>query len=388
MSSGLDDALRCAVAVARHAPSSHNSQPWALAAVRSRPGRTRCRELVDRTSPARTASADRPAEPRHIVLALDGARELTALDDHRVEMFVSCGAYLHLLLGALRAGGWRASRIAWNEDGERGWLSAPGLPEEWLPLAVVELAPFDPGPPHELDELGRLAERRITNRAPYLERPLAPPLLESLAGPARPALPSPPAVGVQLVTDRARIASIGGFVARTAGIDFAHPAAWRETHRFIRWSRAEPIEDGFPIEQLFGPMSRLRKLLVRAALAPITLLLFARLGYAGYLARQLGRLVGGAPALAAFSLPSERPAISQQVAGGAEVMDFWLRATAAGVALHPVSVLLQHAAIRERFQREHGLSGRVFFFARLGYPAASFPPAPRRRDPWSAVAAL
>lgn len=385
MSPDFDDALREAVDIARLAPSSHNCQPWGLAVVRSPEAMRQVYDVFDRPASGRPESTP---GARHLVLALDRGRELIALHGHRVEMYLSCGAYLHLLLEALRIAGWSASRVAWNEDGRSDWLLPAALPGEWLPLTAVRLSPAPPEDRGRLVELARVAERRITNRAPYREEAPTAALLE-------PPAPLPAAgdslrsgVEVRLITERKAIESIGSFVATNAGRDFAHPAAWRETHSFIRWSSGDHVEDGFPVEQLFGPMSRARNLLYRAALDPLTLSLLARLGYPGYLAKQLGELVGDAPALVAFSLPSEQPAISAMVGGGAVVMEFWLRATAAGAALHPISVIIQHPDLRARFQRDHGLSGRVFFFARLGYPASEFPPAPRRRDPWSSVAAL
>lgn len=385
MSPDFDDALRAAVDIARLAPSSHNSQPWGLAVVRSPAARRRICDVFERPDSGRLESTP---DDHLLVLALDQQRELTALHDHRVEMYLSCGAYLHLLLEALRIAGWSAPRVAWNEAGRSDWLLPAALPEGWLPLAAVRLSPAPPEERERLVELAHVAEHRVTNRAPYREEAPADALLEPPAPPRAADDWRRSGVEVRRITERAEIEAIGAFVAANAGIDFAHRAAWRETHSFIRWSPGDHVEDGFPIEQLFGPMSWARKLMYRAALAPSTLALLARVGYPGYIAKQLGALVGDAPALVAFSLPSEQPAISALVGGGAAVMEFWLRATAAGAALHPISVILQHPDLRARFQRDHGLSGRVFFFARLGYPASEFPPAPRRRDPWSSVAAL
>lgn len=60
--------------------------------------------------------------------------------------------------------------------------------------------------------------------------------------------------------------------------------------------------------------------------------------------------------------------------------DYWLDATAAGLVLHPISIVIQHDDLRLALQRRFCLPGRVFFAARLGHPAAAFPasPAPRR----------
>src|SRR5262249_29745143 len=145
----FEDALREAVDIARLAPSSHNSQPWGLAVVRSPEARRPVCDVLDRPGSGRPASTP---GARHLVLALDRGRELTALHDHRVEMYLSCGTYLHLLLEALRIAGWSASRVAWNEDGRGDWLSPAALPGEWLPLAAVRLSPAPP------EDRGRLVE--------------------------------------------------------------------------------------------------------------------------------------------------------------------------------------------------------------------------------------
>lgn len=45
---------------------------------------------------------------------------------------------------------------------------------------------------------------------------------------------------------------------------------------------------------------------------------------------------------------------------------------------HPISVLLQHDAVRESLQKRFTTQGRILFAARLGYPIVEFEPAPRR----------
>jgi hypothetical protein len=43
-----------------------------------------------------------------------------------------------------------------------------------------------------------------------------------------------------------------------------------------------------------------------------------------------------------------------------------------------VSAILQHDDIRARFERLVAPKGRAVFFARVGYPTATFPPTSRR----------
>ncbi|MEZ4361202.1 MAG: hypothetical protein R3B48_13545 [Kofleriaceae bacterium] len=380
----FDVALRAAVDLAYLAPSSHNSQAWGLAVARSPEAHRRLGAALERA----TGQAAPSPSARRVVLALDRARELNALRDHRVEMYLSCGAYLHLLLEVLRLRGWGAARVMWNEALRVDWLQPVAPPRRWLPLAVIELSPRPRADRGRLIELTRLVARRTTNRAPYRGAPPADALLAAPAPlPQESSAPRPP-VETHVLTDRAKIASIGAFVAANAAIDFAHPKAWRETHRFLRWSSGDHVEDGLPIEQLYGPLSPARKLWHRVTLAPPVLSRLAHVGHATRLAEQLGALVRDSPALAVVSLAAERPTLSETVDGGAALMQLWLRATAAGAALHPISAILQHPDLRVRFQRDHDLPGRVVFFSRLGYPASAFPPAPRRRDPWSSVATL
>jgi len=120
---------------------------------------------------------------------------------------------------------------------------------------------------------------------------------------------------------------------------------------------------------------------MRLALAPTTMRLLKYVGYPRIIAGQLGGLVGGSPATVTLAMPDPEPDRGALVVAGGLVLDYWLRATAEGLAMHPVSVILQHDDIRKRFQDAFGLSGRVVFFARLGVPDATFPPTPRRRAP-------
>jgi hypothetical protein len=166
-----------------------------------------------------------------------------------------------------------------------------------------------------------------------------------------------------------------GFVTRYAGRDFSHDSAWRETHSYLRWSAAHTAAtgDGFTLTQLFGPMSRARRLFLRAALNPATLSLLRYGGYHRILAWRLAAITRPTPVIVAMSFPDETPDLAAGVRAGARLADYWLRATGAGLALHPISVVLQHDDVRHALQERFGLPGRTFFVSRLGYPTAEFP---------------
>lgn len=398
------DALREAAEIASLSPSSHNCQPWAVARLAS-PGtrRAAARLLgaeVEEADTADTADTAEPGSdngsrpPQYLALALDRERQLDSLPAHAVEMLLSCGLYWQLLLRALAAQGWTADRVRFSDEVESDGASAGAAdtgaaralgaawPANWSLLCVVRLR--HGGPAHSpaaesLAELRATAQARRTNRAPYHPDAVEPALLEGLLTPSTAA-----AEGAQVTvrhlraeSERARFAD---FVARHGGRDFSHRSAWRETHSFLRWSPAdaEARGDGFTLAQLFGPLSRLRHLAMRVALAPATLRVLRHVGYHRLLAHQLAAVVRPSPVIVVMSFSEAAPSLGETVRGGARLADYWLRATAAGLVLHPVSVVLQHDDLRTELQSWLRLPGRAFFVSRLGRPTAAFPRAPRR----------
>ena len=115
---------------------------------------------------------------------------------------------------------------------------------------------------------------------------------------------------------------------------------------------------------------------LRLALSPAVMRFARHVGVPQVMARELGKLVGRAPLLACVSVTDDSP--HTELAAGGTAFDLWMRATAAGLALHPVSAILQHGEIREQFERLVVPRGRAVFFARVGSPTTTFPPTPRR----------
>ncbi|MFW6695386.1 RedV protein [Streptomyces sp. MAR4 CNX-425] len=389
-------ALREASGVAALSPSSHNCQPWGVGHVTGRAGR----------DAVAAALGPEPGEAgdRWLALALDRSRELTALPAHALEMEVSCGAYWYVLLRALRAQGWDCVRGGAVTGRHRTALPAAAgdaWPRAWLPLAVAALRPSGREPAaasgaagraSALAELRAVARARRTNRGAYRPEGITPQGWEALDR-TRPWAAERPFAGAADVrvrhlrtpAERERLAAL---VARYAGRDFSHRRAWRETHGYLRWSAADARAggDGLPVTQLFGPLSAPGLLRKRLALAPSAMRLLRWTGYPGRLAAGLATLVRDAPAAVVMSLAGgsggpegpEGPGTEAALHGGARLADYWFRATRAGLALHPVSVVLQHDDARRELAEAFGIEGRAFFLSRIGYPACAFPPTPRR----------
>ncbi|WP_019359834.1 hypothetical protein [Streptomyces sp. AA1529] len=366
-------ALTAATALAAHAPSSHNCQPWGIVRLASAPARAVAGDVL--------GIEPRPDE-EYVALALDHARELSALPAHATEMRVSCGAYWRILLRGLAARGWCTTR-ARTPSADAEAAPVPGWPHQWSLLCTAALrrtTSFREDPA----QLHSAVRNRRTCRGPYRSEPLDPAVLTSLGRASEAPGPAPAdVVTVQHITRHQHIAQFADFCAEHAGRDFSHPEAWRETHSFLRWSSAHARSrgDGFTLPQLFGPLSPLQRLRTRVFLNPGVLRSLCHLGYHRRLADGMATLVrDSTPGLSVMGFADSRPGLADMLAGGARVADYWLAATEAGLALHPLSVVVQHEDLRQALEERLGLSGRTFFISRLGSPEAPGPPTVRRRD--------
>ena len=373
-------ALEKATALAAHSPSSHNSQPWALLRLDGDESRRAAGQLTDCGPDA--GEQDGVA---FLALALDRRRALAALPAHAAEMALSCGMFGQVLLRALAAQGWETAAIATavTADEAEGAWRALRPPPGAEPLAVLALrrtpAAGGRGAGEALAAFAATVLARRTNRASYHEAPVDRETLAALLAPA-PCLAADARVTVRHLRapeERRRFARL---VARYGGRDFTHRAAWRETHSYIRRDEADARAhgDGITLEQLFGPMSRPRRAATRLALTPSVLGAMSQAGYDRMLAGRLATLARTTPVITAASLPEAEPGGGDLLRAGAWLAEYWLRATEHGLALHPMSIVLQHDDIRYTLQRDLGLPGRAVFVSRLGHPTAESPAPPRR----------
>jgi 4-hydroxy-2,2'-bipyrrole-5-methanol dehydrogenase len=390
--------LELAIKTAALSPSSHNSQPWGLGIVRSNEARSYVKSYLSNEEPSpqevatsmtvsyESITTHINSEIEYLVLALDKTRELTSLLSHKLEMILSCGMYFHLLLETFFSHGWNLQHIKFNENLSTHIVPSQNWPAHWVVIAVAAIS-ATPTSKQFVKENSLLSEvsHRVTNRAPYKSELIPKDLIARVSEQhfnTNQLLQDTNMYKLALIVDKDQIKAMGNFVGKHAGIDFVHKAAWKETYRYIRFcsNDIDKAEDGFPITQLFGPLSKVEKIFYRFALSPTTMSIMKYFGYHKKIAKELGNLVSGAPLLAVFSFNSDSPSIKEQVLCGGNVMNFWLKATAEKLAMHPISVILQHEEIREQFQNEFNIAGRAFFFGRLGYATMQFPQSPRLQD--------
>lgn len=355
----FENFLSRSVDIAARAPSSHNSQPWAVARLSSRASR----DAVARLFP------DAPTAADWFALAIDAEREIRALPDLHVEMIASCGMFFDALVRVLREEGFRCE-VSWVGDA-RSPIAIPGWPSKWRGIAVVSATRREDSVDDTKKDAARLLERRHTNRGPYERNGVSRDVLGRIAG-ARPSFTSAKRGGARLVMveDRQTIERAARFVRRYGARDLVHEGAWRETYSFIRFSEREARarDDGFDVAQLFGPLGPLRRSFLRVALAPSVMQALRWTPYPSTIARGLGDRITTSAALLCVTVRDPNPNAGDVFEAGGLAMDAWLRATESGLAVHPVSVALQHEDLRVAFERELGLDDRLLFFARLGRP--------------------
>ncbi|MBB5070022.1 nitroreductase [Saccharopolyspora gloriosae] len=135
--------IRSVLVLACRAPSVHNTQPWRW----------------------------RPAD-RSLHLYLDPERTLGALDPTGREAVISCGAVLHHARIAFGSEGWRTVVHR---------LPNPGIPTH---LAAIEFGRAKSLDPHVV-ELAAAADRRRTDRRPFLSAPIPEALVDGLVDAAQ-----------------------------------------------------------------------------------------------------------------------------------------------------------------------------------------------------------
>lgn len=367
-----DDDIDFAVRWASLAPSSHNCQPWRV---------LRCARdfYLRHVDPGAEAHA---GWHEALVLGVDPARALSALPSLRREMCMSVGGFAALLHNFLRLHGFavlpQLLPAAWTPASATG---AARLGAEAVAVFLVGERTV-PVQSEALARLLALAQRRTTQRVPFRRQGALEPSFD--IGRALPHRLRPDAgLHWRMCAAAAQIDALAHFVARHAERDFSDADVWAETYRYIDFSgrHGEVPGVGFNIQQLLGPMPGWKRAAYRRVLAPALMPLSRRLGMARRIAVQLGALVADSAAI--FYLSYDGPAADvaeQHLLAGESVLRLWLALTDSGLALHPVSVVLQHTDVREKLERLLGEPGEIWFFARVGEPAGPPPPF-RYRQP-------
>jgi len=329
------DPRRRALAWALLAPNPHNMQPW----------------LVD---------LRREGE---ILLHVDRTRLLPETDPFARQIVIGHGTFIELLVLAAGADGYRCS-IDYFPQGE----PADGEVDE-RPLARIRLqrdsAARDP-------LFAQISHRRST-KEPYRERPLETGHTQALQAAHHSSIAQ-----LTLATDTVMAASLRGITERAMLIELQTPRTLKESIDRLRIGAdaiaAQP--DGI---ELHGPffwwLSKLGLMTTEKAMTPGTMAYQGGIDYA----------LGWARATPAFGwLTTVANDRISQIESGRAYVRLNLKATELGVAMHPVSQVLQEypemAALQRDFVAMIGVAAgqTVQMLFRLGY-SEPVPPSPRRK---------
>lgn len=349
--------------------------------------------LLNSTGSAESRSTPR-ADSMYLGIALDQARQLDALPAHLLETQLSCGAFTQMLTRALACQGWWLERgVLAGDPGSWQYGTTPDAvqalgEERWQPgwslLAVLELR-YVGVPEGSLTEFTELARRRRTHRGPYEDTAVDQALLDGLLTPS-PGLAAEAPVIIRHLATRELRGQFAQFVAHGAGRGFNDPAVWRQARRYLRRDEAEAARygDGCQLDELLGqPTSLTHESGRGVGTRPTAMRLLRRFGYSRVLAGKLAATARSTPVVVAMGLTTGAPVAADGLRGGARLVDYWLAATRRGLALQPLSMLVQHDDLRQRIQSTLALPGRTFLISRLGRPPFE-PYAAGHRRPTSA----
>jgi hypothetical protein len=323
-----------ALSYALLAPNPHNRQPWL----------------------ARLDGAD------GISLFVDRERLLPVTDPFSRQILIGCGAFLELLATAATARGRRAEVTPWPE-GE------PGDRLDARPFASVRLAGTDGAP----DPLFKAIPQRRSNKEAY-DKTRAP-AADALNRLTREA--AAPGQRLAFTTDPARVAQLRSLVKRAHVREIETPAALQESVDLMRIGRREVAAHRDGIDLSGFPME---------AAAAVGLLTREKLAQPGSMVFEQGKTLYDAPVASTNGfiwLISEGNTRSTQLASGRAYARLNLAATAAGLAMHPMSQALQEyreiADLKAEADRLTGVrpGERLQMLARIGY-GRPVPPSPRR----------
>ena len=366
--------ISTAIHLASLSPSSHNCQPWGLTYLTSEFAKKYLKDFA----------SDSESTIAYLILSLDRSRCLSTLPAHELEMLLSCGAFLESLFLGLQAQNLSASIVWVNESMEINPFS-PVIPlrEYWLPLAIISINPL------KVANLWKLSQQKVihlskrkTNRGIYSPTPLSSDVIDVLKNINSITFPKAySCCQVILIESSKTINQLGKFVKTHGTAEFAEDKVWKETYQWMRFGKdnIQNADSGLPITQMVGTIPTEVQWLLKQILSPSIMKILKNLGLPQLLATNLGNLVGSSPLLAYLNFIEREPTVSEQLSGGAVWLDFCLKATELGLAVHPISVVLQHPKIYHKLIDNFTLPhGRGFFFCRVGYPYVSASNAPKR----------
>lgn len=322
--------IRQAIALARWAPSSHNSQPWQVRILSATPG----------------------SDEQIVHITIDDTARLRALESLDAEMALSLGLFAGLFCRALSL-----ANVPWRccLDDQTG-------------LHVILGPQRGDTTPGALAAFETQVLARRTSRIPFRCSRLNDIQLAALTKTGWDQLGLGVPGRIMLYEDEATRRRVARLAEHFGALDFSNFASWSETYAHIRFQPAEKLHEGrgFSIDSLLGPLPAARRFLMRWALHPLTMQILRPFGLPRQMARALAQLVTSAPAVLVLTAPGPSVPFGDLIETGNRLAEIWISASACGVQIHPLSVLLQHKAPKAALCVELGLSGTPIFIARAG----------------------
>ena len=313
-----------AVSFGVRAPSIHNTQPW---------------RWVYRAGV--------------LELHADRSRQLPALDPDGRSVLLSCGAALELARSGFAAAGWRT---------EVDRLPDPDRPDLLARIRPVARAAVD----RSVVERAEAAERRHTERRPFLVEPVADEAIRSLLAVATDA--GVYAYAVQRADEQLDLAVVFSWAD---GVELADPAYRAE---LAHWTRTADAPDGVPaaaVPHVSAGAPRHTDVPVRDFEAGIT---------GG---QPLVDLVDERPVyIVAFSTADDRAA---RLRAGEAYARISVEAERLGLASSAMTQAVDLPAVRERFRMLMDWPDHPQMVLRVGHPQPGPTPPPTGRRPLTAV---
>lgn len=321
-----------ALAYAILAPNPHNRQPW----------------LVDLR-----ASGE-------VILTCDPERLLPETDPFSRQIIIALGAFIETFAIAASAGGRKVAIQLFPE----------GYPNDQIdqrPVARITAAGTA-----ERDPLFAHVLNRRSVKTPY---DLARPIPDTAQAAVATAF-TLPGVKARLETDTNRMESIRGFMMRAGQIEAYTARTWGESVRLMRIGRVENLRTPDGISMMGPPIERMLAAgqISREAISDPKGPAF-QIGVERYVTS-----INATPA--AHWIETADNTRESQINAGRAYMRVALTAVAHGLAMHPISQMLQEfPEMRDEYAAFHqylGVSGaaRVQMLARIGY-GPQVPPSPR-----------
>lgn len=333
---GETDPRRKALSWAILAPNPHNMQPW----------------IVD------LSVAD------EITLYIDKTRLLPVTDPFNRQITIGCGAFLELLRLAF-------AEIGYNTETD---LFPDGEPQPLLDGRPIFRLRLRKGENVWRDPLFAYVLKRRTNRGAFTDRPVTPQDVEALTA----SMDRYTTAEFRVTTDPARVEKLRKLVFEGAEIEAHTPPAHHESveRTFIGAGDVAAHPWGISLD---SPV-----MTAMNAIGVLTKAKMATPGTTAY-AESLKFLKTGAETARGFIWIMTGEQRRDQLIAGQAYVRANLAAAGRGIAMQPWSQGLQEYATQkalfETLQKELAPEGdglRIQMLARIGYPKAEVPPAPRR----------